>query len=152
MVNSERSGAARHDFARSGYYAVPLVNWPQVYPFGIATLKAIKPDLHQFDFHSTTMKFRPGVVRNQYAFVFQASERDLTVTEDQQWAKVHVCVTALIKDSRGQVVEKISKDIPYEVPVAKKAELQEGTVNFAAPFFLLRATIRWIQLQWIARV
>jgi len=125
-------------FARSGYYAVPLVNGRQVYPFEVATLKAIniRPDLHQFNFHTTTLEFRPGAVRNQYAFIFQAPTRDLIVTTDQQWAKVHVCVTALIKDGKGEVVDKISKDIPYEVPLARKAELQQGTVSFTAPFFL----------------
>lgn len=125
-------------FARSGYYAVPLVNGRQVYPFEVATLKAIntKPDLHQFDFHATTLEFRPGAVRNQYAFIFQAPTRDLTVTTDEKWAKVHLCVTALIKDGKGQVVDKISKDIPYEVPVAEKAQLEQGTVSFTAPFFL----------------
>ena len=125
-------------FARSGYFAVPVVNGHQVYPFEIATLKAIstKPDLHEFDFHFATMAFRPGVVRNQYAFIFQAPTRDLEVMTDQQWAKVHVCVTALIKDSKGQVVEKISKDIPYDVPLAKRDDMQRGVVSFTAPFFL----------------
>jgi VWFA-related protein len=125
-------------FARSGYYAVPTVNGRQVYPFEVATLKAIntRPDLHQFNFHAMTLEFRSGTVRNQFAFLFQAPTRDLTVTTDQQWAKIHVCVTALIKDEKGQVVDKISKDIPYEVPFAKKAELERGTVSFTAPFFL----------------
>jgi len=125
-------------FARNGYYAVPLVNGRQVYPFEVATLKAInrKPDLRQFNFHAATMEFRHGTVRNQYAFVFQAPTRDLTVITDQQWAKVHICVTALIKDSNGEVVDKISKDIPYQVPLAKKAELERGTVSFTTPFFL----------------
>jgi len=125
-------------FARNGYYAVPLVNGRQVYPFEVATLKAInmKPDLHQFDFHTTTLEFRHGAVRNQYAFVYQAPTKDLTVATDEKWAKVHVCVTALIKDGKGEVVDKISKGIPYEVPLAKRAELDKGTVSFTAPFFL----------------
>jgi VWFA-related protein len=125
-------------FARSGYYAVPTVNGRQVYPFEMATLKAIstKPDLRQFDFHASTVKFRPGAERDQFVFVFQAPTEDLTVTTEQQWAKVHVCVTALVKDDKGEVVEKISKDIPYEVPLAKKAELKQGTVSFTAPFYL----------------
>jgi hypothetical protein len=114
------------------------LNGQQIYPFEIATLKAIntRPDLHQFNFHATTLEFRPGALRNQFAFLFQAPTRDLTVTTDQQWAKVHVCVTALIRDDKGEVVDKISKDIPYEVPSARKAELEQGTVSFTAPFFL----------------
>jgi VWFA-related protein len=125
-------------FARSGYYAVPLINGHQVYPFEVATLKAIntKPDLHQFDFNTMTPEFRPGAVRNQYAFIFQAPTKDLTVTTDDKWAKVHVCVTALIKDSRGQIVDKISKDIPYDLPIAMKTQMEKGTVSFTAPFFL----------------
>ncbi len=125
-------------FAREGYYALPILNGQQIYPFEIATMKAIntKPDLHQFDFRDATLEFRPGPQRNQYAFVFQAPTRGLTVTTDQQWAKVHVCVTALIKDDKGQVVDKISKDIPYDVPSAKKAELEQGIVSFTSPFTL----------------
>jgi len=125
-------------FARSGYFAVPMINGHQVYPFEVATLKAIntRPDLHQFGFNTTTLEFRPGAVRNQYAFIFQAPTKDLTVTTDDKWAKVHVCVTALIKDSKGQVVDKISKDIPYDLPIAMKDKMEKGTVSFTAPFFL----------------
>jgi VWFA-related protein len=135
-VKVSRPGATV--FARNGYYAVPLINGRQVYPFEVATLKAIdtKPDLHQFNFDTTTMEFRPGEGRNQYAFIFEAPTKDLTVTTDEKWAKVHVCVTALIKDSKGQVVEKISKDIPYDLPLSKKDQMEKGTVSFTAPFFL----------------
>ncbi len=62
--------------------------------------------------------------------------KDLTVTEDKQWAKVHVCVTALIKNDKGQIVDKISKDIPYDLPIATKAEMQKGIVSFTSPFLL----------------
>jgi VWFA-related protein len=125
-------------FARNGYYALPVLRGQQIYPFEMATLRAIntKPDLHQFDFRATTLEFRPGAVRNQFAFVFQAPTKDLTVTEEKDQAKVHVCVTALIKDSKGQIVDKISKDIAYDLPIAKKAEMQQGTVSFTTPFFL----------------
>lgn len=125
-------------FARSGYYALPVLNGRQVYPFEMATLKALntKPQLHQFIFHAAALQFRPGTDRTQLAFVFQSPTRDLTVVRDGQWAKVHVCVTALIKDEQGHIVQKISKDIPYEVPAAKMSELQKGVVSFTTPFTL----------------
>jgi hypothetical protein len=47
-----------------------------------------------------------------------------------------VDVTVLVKDERGQVVQKISRDIPYPVPMNKKDELQRGVVSFTAPFLL----------------
>jgi len=135
-VKVSRKGAVV--FARSGYFAVPKLNGRDIYPFEIATLKALdtKPQLHQFDFHAAALQFRPGPQQTQLSFVFQAPARDLTITKDGQWLKVHVDVTALVKDDQGQIVSKISRDIPYEVPVAKMDELKQGVVSFTSPFFL----------------
>ncbi|MGB6828806.1 MAG: VWA domain-containing protein [Terracidiphilus sp.] len=139
-VKVSRSGA--RVFAREGYYALPVLNGRQVYPFEMATLKAIntRPILHQFNFHAAALEFRPGAEQTQMAFVFQAPTHDLTVIKDGQRAKVHVCVTALVRDEDGKIVQKISKDIPYSVPVEKMAELEQGTVNFTTPFLLAPGT------------
>jgi VWFA-related protein len=133
-VKVSRPGA--EVFARRGYYALPVVNGHQVYPFEMATLKAINttPPLHQFDLHATALQFRPGPVRSQMEFVFETPIRGLQVNTNGQWAKVHVCITALLKNDQGQIVQKISKDIPYEVPVNKLPQLQRGIVSFTAPF------------------
>ena len=127
-----------HVFARSGYYALPMLNGRQVYPFEMATLKALntRPMLQQFSFHAAALQYRPGTDRTQMDFVFQSPTRGLTIAKEGQWARVHVCVTALIKDDQGKVVEKISKDIPYRLPIEKMAEMQQGVVSFTAPFLL----------------
>ena len=125
-------------FARSGYYALPVLNGRQIYPFEMATLKALnmKPALHQFNFHAAALEFRQGAEQTQLAFVFQVPLRNLTVTREGQWEKVHVCVTGLIKNDQGLVVQKISRDIPYEMPAAKKEELDRAVVSFTTPFLL----------------
>jgi hypothetical protein len=125
-------------FAREGYYAVPTLNGRQVYPFEVATLKAIntRPLLHQFSFHAAALQFRPGTAQTQLSFVFQAPARDLTIVKEGKWLKVHVDVTVLIKDEQGQVVSKISKDIPYQEPAAMMDQMKKGEVSFTTPFFL----------------
>jgi len=135
-VKVSRKGAVV--FARSGYFAVPKLNGREIYPFEIATLKALdtKPQLHQFVFHAAALQFRPGPQQTQLSFVFQVPASDLTITKDGQWLKVQVDVTALVKDDQGQIVSKISRDIPYEVPAAKLDELKRGVVSFTSPFFL----------------
>jgi VWFA-related protein len=127
-----------HVFARAGYYAVPLLDGHAIYPFEIATLKALntQPQLHQFAFHAAALQFRPGTDQTQLDFVFQVPFRDLTIDEDKQWEKVHVAVTALVTNDRGQVVQKISNDIPYELPIERKAELGGSVVSFTSPFQL----------------
>jgi len=135
-VKVSRKGAVA--FARNGYYAVPKFNGREIYPFEIATLKAIntKPQIHQFPFHVAVLQFRPGPQQTQLSFVFQVPARDLTITKDGQWLKVQVDVTAVVKDDRGQIVSKISKDIPYQVPASTMEQLKKGIVSFTSPFFL----------------
>src|SRR5205823_6617943 len=79
---------------------------------------------------------RPGSQRSQLSFACQVPVRGLSVAEDKDWAKVHVSITALIKDAQGQVVDKLSKDLPYAVPRAKADELRRGVVSFTKPFRL----------------
>ncbi len=125
-------------FARSGYYALPLINGREVYPYEMATLGALntKPLPHQFDFHAAALRFRPGPEKTRYAYVFQAPIRGLTVTKDKEWATVHVSVTALVKDAQGQVVDRISRDMPYRMPADRPQELKSAAVSFTAPFAL----------------
>ena len=135
-VKVSRKGAVV--FARNGYFAVPTLNGREIYPFEIATLKVIntKPQLHQFPFHVAVLQFRPGPQQTQLSFVFQTPARDLTITKDGQWLKIQVDVTTLVKDDRGQVVAKISKDIHYQVPASTMEQLKKGIVSFTSPFFL----------------
>ena len=51
-----------HVFAPIGYFAVPYLNGHSIYPFEMATLKALhtKPAPHQVKFHAAVLRFHPG--------------------------------------------------------------------------------------------
>jgi VWFA-related protein len=125
-------------FARRGYYALPTVNGEEIYPFEMAALQAMNatPEPKQLDFQSNVLRFRTGSQRSQFSFACEIPVRGLSFAEDKEWARVHVSITALVKDAQGQVVDKLSKDIPYSVPEAKAAELRRGVVSFTTPFRL----------------
>ncbi len=125
-------------FARSGYYALPMLRGEEIYPFETATLQAMDatPAPQQLDFQSNVLRFRPGSQHSLLSFACEIPVRGLSVAEDKQSAKVHVSVTALVKDAQGRVVDKFSKDIPYRVPETKAAELRSGVVSFTTPFRL----------------
>ncbi len=125
-------------FARDGYYALPIVAGQEVYPFEMATLKVLNasPRPHDLEFRSEALRYRPGPDRCQYAYAFQVPVRNLAVSEERESVSVHVSFTALVRDAGGQVVDRISKDIPYRMPATRAAELRRGVVTFATPFYL----------------
>lgn len=125
-------------YARSGYYALPMLDGEEIYPFERATLRAMSatPEPKQLDFQSKVLRFRTDSRRSQLSFACEIPVRGLSVAEDKEWATVHVSITALVKDAQGQVVDKLSKDIPYTVPEAKAAELRHGVVSLTMPFRL----------------
>ncbi|HUN88510.1 MAG TPA: VWA domain-containing protein, partial [Terriglobales bacterium] len=89
QVKVSRPGAVV--FTRNGYFALPMLNQRQIYPFEIATLKALnaKPLPQDFKFHAAALQFRQGQRRTQYSFVFEVPAAGLTITEEKPWAKVH---------------------------------------------------------------
>lgn len=125
-------------FARSGYYALPMLNGEEIYPFEMATLRTLNatPEPKQLDFQSKVLRFRTGSQRSQLSFACEIPVRGLSFAEDKESTRVHVSITALVKDAQGQVVDKLSKDIPYSVPEAKAGEFRRGVVSFATPFHL----------------
>lgn len=125
-------------FGPVGYFAVPYLNGHSIYPFEMATLKALhtRPAPHQVAFHAAVLRFHPGATQDQLAFVFQAPTTDLTIRKYRHALRLHVSVTTLIKNAQGKIVQKISKDMPYTEPLANKAALKKQLISFTAPFFL----------------
>jgi hypothetical protein len=74
------------------------------------------PPPHAFDFYARVLRFRPGVANSQYAVAvnvpaaaIQAAAGALAASE------LHVVVLAMLRDAAGNVVEKMSQELPLAV-------------------------------------
>jgi len=104
---------------RSGYFAVPDTGEGPVTPEEMAGLKALdtQPRPHAFDFLSRAYRFRDAAGKAQYAIAFEMPISNLTATPDETLKKhrLHASLLALVKNAQGQIVDRVSKDVPSEV-------------------------------------
>jgi VWFA-related protein len=103
---------------RSGYFAIPDTGEPLT-PAEIAGLRALdtKPLPHAFDFQSKAFRFRSDKGTSQYAIAFQVPISNLKSTPEpaEKKQKFHASLLAVVKDEKGEIVERVSKDVPSEV-------------------------------------
>jgi VWFA-related protein len=116
--------------SRAGYYALPIVDGESLAPFEMAALKILttQPEPHAFNFHAAALRFGAAADGRVYRVVISVPTAALRFAEDpvQDVVAIHVSALGLIKDERGQVVGKVSKDLRFEAPADKRAEFQSG--------------------------
>jgi len=104
---------------RSGYFAVPDTGARPVTAAEMAGLRALdtQPRPHAFDFLSRAYRFRDAAGQAQYAIAFEMPISNLTATPAATAHKhrLHASWLALVKDAQGQIVDRVSKDVPSEV-------------------------------------
>ncbi len=119
---------------RSGYFALPE-SWDSP-PTGaeMAGLRALdaKPMPHAFDFESKAFRFRPEKGSSQYSIAFEVPVANLTATPEPALKKhkYHAALLALVKNAQGEIVEKISKDVPSEVDDALLPVLRPDCMTY----------------------
>ncbi len=127
--------------SREGYYALPDLNGKSVLPFEMAALSALdsKPAPHAFAFRMAALRYRPAQQGYRYEIAFELPTASLTphVDAEQHKARLHATFLALIKDERGQVVEKVSHEIDENVPEDKLQRFRQGRIIFTKPVALL---------------
>ncbi len=125
--------------ARSGYYALPLLNGEQIALFEYAPLMALnaRPAPRDFEFHAQAVRFHPGP-KVQYAMVFEAPLREAAVEKDQnpksKGVTAHLSFLSLLKTADGRVVDRVSRDQVFQA--ASEAALRSQTATFGAPLFV----------------
>jgi VWFA-related protein len=104
---------------RSGFYAVPDTGEGPLTAGDLGALAALntKPLPHAFNFESNAYRFRSGKDSAQYAIAFEVPIANLTATADtrQKAHRYHAYLLAVVKNAQGEIVERVSKDVPSDV-------------------------------------
>jgi VWFA-related protein len=123
-----------HVETRSGYFAVPDTGEGPVTPEEMAGLKALdtQPRPHAFDFLSRAYRFRDTDGKAQYAIAFEMPISNLTATPEEAGNKhrLHASLLALVKNAQGQIVDRVSKDVPSEVSDDRLAAVQVELMTY----------------------
>jgi hypothetical protein len=119
---------------RSGYFAVPDTAQRPVTAAEMAGLRALdtEPRPHAFDFLSRAYRFRDAGGKSQYAIAFEMPISNLTAAPAATAHKhrLHASWLALVKDSQGQIVDRVSKDVPSEVSDDRLAAVQVELMTY----------------------
>lgn len=104
---------------RTGYFAVPETADRPLTPEDMAGLRALdaNPPPHAFDFLSRVYRFRDSGGTAQYAIAFEMPISNLTASpaEAPHQHRLHASLLALVKNAQGEIIDRVSKDIPSEV-------------------------------------
>jgi VWFA-related protein len=123
--------------SREGYFAVPDLQGSPVMPYETAGLRVLEEaKQHDFSFRAAAMRFRPLNDGYRYELGFDVGTANLTtpVNAQSHKARIHATFLALVKDSRGQIVSKVSQELDREVPQERLTEFRNGNIIFTAPF------------------
>jgi len=126
---------------RTGYFAVPdLKEFAAILPQDVMGLSVLsrKPLPHAFDFHTGFFNFNSDGQKRQGELVIEVPGTALTPRPNpgRGTDTLRNQMFALIKDSTGQVVDKFSLDVPYEVADAKLPELRSIPLVYTHPLDL----------------
>ena len=116
--------------ARNGYFALPPMDGETVFPYEVPLLRALSqtPLPRDLEYRAGILRFRQREGSQQVALVFDLPLRQIAFAKDDLAGKyrTHISVLALIKDDKGHVVAKLSRDVPLNEPLDKLAGFQQG--------------------------
>ena len=119
---------------RGGYFAVPDRGGDPLTAADLAGLRALDttPLPHGFEFDSRAFRFRSENGLTQYAIAFQVPIANLTATPeaDQKKHKFHASLLALVKNAQGEIVDRISRDVPSDVSDAYVPALRSDFMTY----------------------
>jgi VWFA-related protein len=122
---------------RDGYFALPELNGEALQPFEMSALSLLNAaPRRDFEFRAAAMRFKPEGDGYDFALSFAMPTANLKMPQegDSHLARVHAIFLALIKDSGGQVVGKVSREIDRDVPGGQVEQFRRGETILTLPF------------------
>jgi hypothetical protein len=132
---------------RDGYIAVPKVPGAPMQPFEVPLFNELakQPGRYDFEHRTAVVPLRPVRDRVETAILIESSLGALQVQEDPAAGllRMHGAALAVVRDSRGKIVERFARDDPFQAPQNRRdrllktlwpmevrAELPPGTYTF----------------------
>lgn len=118
--------------ARDGYFALPSVRGDAVFPFEFPLLKTLSQSAlpKDLDFRAAALPYQhPDGDRYALLMDMPLSQIQLRADPKTNQQVAHVAVMALIKNEAGEVVAKISKDLPVQLPADKANAFHNGRLS-----------------------
>lgn len=127
--------------ARAGYLAVPLSTvGTLLMPSEIALIKALQsnPLPKDVEFRSAALVVRPGPTEAKGLVVVEVPMSGIKFTEhvDTKTFSSRVSLLAMVKDAKGEVVAKVSSDLPRRGPLALLPQARAGNYIYKEPLNL----------------
>jgi VWFA-related protein len=120
---------------RKGYFALPELNGEPLQPFELVALNAInaRPTPVEFPFKVALMKFRstPEAVAYEVAFEVPVSGLKASTNPKTGKKRIQASLVALIHNSDGDVVGKVSRDMSREISPADVGQAGSDRILYA---------------------
>ena len=120
--------------ARSGYFALPsLRGGEQLMAYEMSLLSALNvtPPPAEVPFRAAAMRFNTHGQNVEYMLSIEVPMQTLTfqTAEMQKLATGNAALLAVLKDSKGEIVSKFSKDFPLNLPLDKLDAYKAGNLT-----------------------
>lgn len=140
--------------SRSGYFAIPTVDGKAVMGYEMPMLAALNEPAPKKDFpyQLGILRFTPGA-ESQHTLLMAVplSEISFKIDKAKKQYSTHFSVLALVKNTKGEVVARVSQDYQLQGKLERLESLKKGNFDFTKTFslapgkYILQTVVRDIE-------